>query len=133
MAAVPLLVHVQVEYLGGFVPIKWREKLLVACFYLPVGATPWLIGRSLHQLAIEPMVALGWPVRPLVVWAVAALLLAVAVNLFLMRRRREADPTLARFHGYLAGLQGILAGGLTFVFVPHPVPPMGGWGYFLLP
>jgi len=44
-------------------------------------------------------VALGRPVRLLVLWAVAALLVAAGVNAYLNVRRRAADPALARFHG----------------------------------
>lgn len=131
MVAVPLLVHVQVDYLGGFVPLQLREKLVVACLYLPLGASPWVVGRLLDHLGIEPMVALGRSARLLVIWAVAALLLAVAVNLYLANLRREINPALARFHAYLAGLQGSLAVGLTLAFVPHPLPLVGGLGgYF---
>ncbi len=129
LTAVPLLVHVQVEYLGGFVPLRFNQKLLVACFYLPLLASPWVVGRTLGHLGIEPLVALGWPISLLVVWAVAALFLAAGVNLFLAKRQREVNPTLARFHGYLAGLQGFL--GLTLVFVPYTLPRLGGLGgYF---
>jgi signal transduction histidine kinase len=131
MAAVPLLVHVQVEYLGGFVPLRLRDKLLVAGFYLPLVASPWVVKKSLGQLGVEPLVALGWPFRLFVAWAVTALLLAVKVNLPLSRRRREVDPTPARFHGYLAGLQGFLAVGLALVYLPQTLPHVGGLGgYF---
>jgi hypothetical protein len=109
--AVPLLVHVHAKYCASFVPVHRWQQLLVACFYLPVMVCPWIIGRLLNHLGIEPLVALGSPVRLLVLWAVAALLFAAGVNAYLSVHRRDADPTLAVFHGYLAGLQGLLAVG----------------------
>ncbi len=131
MAAVPLLVHVQTEYCAGFVPIRLWQRLLGACFYLPVIFCPGIVGRLLRHLGWEPLVALGPPVRLLVLWAVAALLFAAAVNGYLTVRRRAVDPTLARFLGYLAGLQGLLALGWAIAYVPHVLPLAGGLGgYF---
>lgn len=131
IAAVPLLVHVQAEYFESFVPIRMWKRLLVACFYLPVVASPWVVGRLLRHLGVEPMVALGRSVRLLVLWAVAALLLAAGLNLYLHWQRRVVDPTLARFHGSLAGFQGFLALGLAGAYLPHALPAVGGvGGYF---
>jgi signal transduction histidine kinase len=131
IAAVPLLVHVHAEYCAGFVPVRLWQRLVVACFYLPVMLCPWIVGRLLGNLGLEPLVALGSPVRLLVSWAVAALLFAASVNGYLNVRRRNVDPTLARFHGYLAGLQGLLALGWAIAYLPHVLPPVGGLGgYF---
>jgi signal transduction histidine kinase len=131
LAAVPVLVHVQTEYLAGFVPIRFWQRLLVVCSYLPVMAFPWIVGRLLVHIGVEPLVALGRPVNLLVLWAVAALLFASAVNAYLKLRRRDVDPTLARFHGYLAGLQAFLALGWAIAYLPHALPPVGGLGgYF---
>ena len=131
IAAIPLLVHAQAEYCAGFVPIRLWQRLLVACFYLPGMFCPWIVGRLLNHLGVEPLVALGSPVRLLVLWAVAALLFAVGVNVYLNVRRRAADPALARFHGYLAGLQGLLALGWAVAYLPHALPSAGGLGgYF---
>ena len=41
---VPLLVHVHAEYLGGFIPIRAWQRLLVASCYLPVTACLWRAG-----------------------------------------------------------------------------------------
>jgi signal transduction histidine kinase len=131
IAAVPLLVHVQNEYAAAFVPARLWQRSLVGLFYLPAIGCPWIVGRVLGHLGVEPLVALGGAVRPLVVWAVAALLFAVVVNLQLRRQRRAADPTLARFHGYLAGLQGLLALGWGLAYLPHPLPMPGGLGGYL--
>lgn len=128
IAAVPLLVHVQAEYCARFVPIRLWQRLLVGCFYLPVVFCPWIVGRSLSYLGVEPLVALGPLVRPLVLWAVAALLVAVGINVYLDAHLRHVDPTLARFHGYLAGLQGLLALGWAIAYLPHVLPPVGGLG-----
>jgi len=131
MAAVPLLVHVQAEYLAGFVPIRLWARLPVAAFYLPVMFCPWIVGRLLSHPGVEPLVALGSLVRPLVLWAVAALLFAAAVNGYLNVHRRAADPTLARFHGYLVALQGLLGLGWAIACLPHALPPAGGLGGYL--
>ena len=131
MAAVPLLVEVQAEYGAGFVPLRFWQRLLAACFYLPVILLPWIVGRLLSHLSVEPLVALGPAVRLLVLWAVAALVFAACVNGYLNVHRRVGDPTLARFHGYLAGLQGLLALGWAIAYIPQSLTPVGGLGgYF---
>jgi signal transduction histidine kinase len=128
---VPLLVHVHAEYLGGFIPIRTWQRLLVACFYLPVPACLWRAGALLNRHDVEPMVALGRPLRLYVLWAAAALVLAGGMNLYLNRHRRLAEPLLARFHGYLAGLQGLLALGWTLADWRQALPATGGLGgYF---
>jgi signal transduction histidine kinase len=128
IAAVPLLVHVQVEYFRSFASLRVWQRLLVACFYLPALPSPWLAGRLLRHLGVEPMVALGRPVRALVLWATAALLVAAGLNLYLKWCRRAVDPTLARFHGYLAGLQAFLALAWGAAYLPYALPPVGGLG-----
>jgi signal transduction histidine kinase len=131
IAAVPLLLHVQVEYCAGFIPLRLWQRLLVAGFYLPVMGCPWILGRLLNHLGVEPLVAIGPPMRLLVLWAVAALLLAAGVNVFLYVHRRAVDTALARFHGYLAVLQGLMAVGWAMVYLPRAMPPVGGLGgYF---
>ena len=131
MAAVPLLVHVQAEYGAGFIPFRLGPRLMVAAFYLPAVSTPWVVGKLLRRPGVEPLVALGRPVRLLVLWAVAALFIAAGINLFLRVRRRNVDPPLARLHGYLAWIQGLLALGWGIAYLPHVLPPVGGLGgYF---
>lgn len=131
IAAVPLLVHVQTEYASAFVPARLWRRLLVACFYLPATLCPWIVGRLLRQLGVEPLVVLGSWVRPLILWAAAALLFAAGINAYLSVRRRAAEPTLARFHGYLAALQALPALGWAIAYLPHGLPPAGGLGgYF---
>jgi signal transduction histidine kinase len=131
IAAVPLLVHVQAEYCSAFLPMQNWQRLLVGCFYLPVILCPWIVGRLLSHPGLEPLVALGRPVQWLVLWAIAALIVAAGVNVYLNVHRRSTDPALARFHGYLAGLQGLLALGWAIAYLPHSVPPVGGLGgYF---
>ena len=131
VAAVPLLVHVQAEYLAGFVPVRPWRRLLVAGFYLPVMSCPWLVTGLLRQQGVEPLVALGSLVRLLGLWAIAALIFAAAVNGYLNLHRSVIDPTLARFHRYLAALQGLLALGWAVVCLPHAFPPVGGLGGYL--
>jgi signal transduction histidine kinase len=131
LAAVPLLVHAQAEYCSAFLPMQNWQRLLVGGFYLPVILSPWIVGRLLSHPGLEPLVALGRSVRWLVLWGIAALIFAVGVNVYLNFHRRTANPALARFHGYLAGLQGLLALGWAIAYLPHSVPPVGGLGgYF---
>ena len=129
--AVPLLVHSQAEYCSTFLPMRIWHRLLVGCFYLPVILCPWIVGRILSRPGLEPLVALGSPVRWLVLWGIAALIFASSMNIFLNVQRRASDPALAGFHGYLAGLQGLLALGLAIIYLPLALPPVGGLGgYF---
>jgi signal transduction histidine kinase len=131
VAAVPLLVHVQAEYCAAFVPIRLWQRLLVACFYVPVLLCPWIVGRLLGRLGLEPLVAFGFPARLLVLWAVAALLFAAGVNGYLKVHLPDVGPKIAAFYGYLAGLQGLLALGWAIADLPHALPMVGGLeGYF---
>lgn len=130
VAAVPLLVHVQVDYGKRFLPIRAWQKLAVACFYFPLALCPWVLGRLLNHLGWEPLVVLGRSWRLLVLWAVAALLVAAGINVVLSASGRIADPVLARFHAYLASFQGLLAVGWAVAYLPYPLPPVGGVGGF---
>ena len=131
MAAVPLLVHVQMEYAEAFIRIRIWQRLLVGGFYLPLALLPWVLGRMLSRLGAEPLLALGSWARLLAVWAIAALLVAAAINGYLRLRRGASDPTLARFHGYLAGVQTLLAIGWGAAFLHYGPPPAGGLGGYL--
>lgn len=131
VAAVPLLVHVQAEYSASFFSIRPWLRLVVACFYLPVIFCPRIVGRLLRQPGVEPLVALGPPLGLLVLWSVAALLFSAIMNLYLHISHNAADTLLTKFHGYLAGLQGLLALGWAIAYMPHLSPPVGGLGgYF---
>ena len=131
MAAVPLLIHVQAEYLAGIVHVALGPRMLVALFYLPVMLCPWIAGRLLSHLGVEPLVALGSSMRLMVLWAVAAMLVAAGINTFLCMRRPAVQPDLARFYLYLAGLQGFLALGWAVAYLPHRLPPVGGLGGYV--
>ena len=80
IAAVPLLVHVHSEYCAGLPPLGVWKRSLVACFYIPVLFSPWIVARLLSHLGWEPLIALGNSLRWLVLWAVAALLFASGIN-----------------------------------------------------
>jgi signal transduction histidine kinase len=131
MVAVPVLVHVQTDYCASFIPIRFSKRLLVACFDLPVMFCPWIVGRLLSQPGVEPLVAISSSMRPLVLWAAAALIYAAGVNGYLHLHRRTADPTLARILGYLAGLQGLLGLGWAIAYLTHAAPAVGGLGGYL--
>ncbi len=116
---------------SAFIRMRPWQRLITGCFYLPAIFWPWIVGRLLRHPGLEPLVAIGPPLRWLVIWATAALIYAAGVNFFLSKRRRTLDPILARFHGYLAGLQGFLALGIAITYLPHRLPPVGGLGgYF---
>lgn len=130
MAAVPLLVHAQTEYCSAFLPVRFWQRLIAASFYVPAIFWPWLEGSLLSHPGLEPLVAIGQPMRALIIWASAALLYAASVNFALDLRRRSSDPVLAWFHAYLAGLQGLLAVGILIAYLPQRQPPVGGLGGF---
>lgn len=126
--AIPLLVHVQVEYRGRFRPQGWGQRLLVAGFYLPLVAAPWLVGNLLGRLQLEPLVALGWAARVIVVWIIAALGIGAWLNTALAWR---VEPVhLRKFHIAMAALQGFLCLGIGWVYLLRPLPLGGLGGYF---
>ena len=126
--AAPLLVHAQAEYTRQGRAAGPGARVLVAAFYLPLAAAPWLVGRLLGLIELNPLVALGPFVSPLVVWMAMALLAGSIFNL--MRRRVVRDSRMVSFHSALAGLQGFLALGLVWQYLLHPIPVQGLGGYF---
>ena len=125
----PLLVHVHAEYGAR---IRGRSALygpLIAFFYLPLAGAPWLIARLLARLELGPFVAVrpwGWA---LVVWLVAAQCVGAVFNLNFSLRRWVQDPRLVRFHACLAGVQVLLAVGLSWDYLARPLPVEGLGGY----
>jgi signal transduction histidine kinase len=126
LLSVPLAVHVHVEYARQFRPSRFWQRLLVAAFYLPVVGAPWLVGRLLGHLDLDPVLALRPLARPLAAWVAAALAMGAAFNLAF--RRDVKDRRLASFHGWLVGVLGFLAAGLAWAYLvrPLPVPGLGG-------
>ena len=131
MGAVPLLVHVQVEYVRVLLPVRVWQRLVVACFYLPAMLLPWTAAKLVERLGVEPLVALGWMVLPLALWAIAGLVFAATLNIYLTTHQSAADPALARLYGYLAALQALLGVGWAIALVPLHASRLGGLGgYF---
>jgi signal transduction histidine kinase len=128
LIAAPLVVHVHAEYAAQLRMRRLRHRLLMAAFYLPVVGAPWLVGRLLGHLEMDPVIALRPFVRPLAAWMVAALAVSAAFNLVF--RRRVQDSRLVSFHGWLAGLQGFLALGLAWAYLVRPPLVLGLGGYF---
>ena len=126
--AAPLAVHVHAEYAAQFRALRLPHRLLVAAFYLPVVGVPWLVGRLLGHLEMDPVIALRPWARPLAGWMVAALVVSAAFNFAF--RHRVQDPRLANFHGWLVGLQGFLALGLAWTYLSRPFSVLGLGGYF---
>jgi len=134
----PLVVHVHAEYAfplpgtaGRVVVARFPKRLLIALFYLPLIGAPWLVGRLLGRLELDPLVALRLFVRPLVLWIVLALVVAAAFNARLWQVSRHLRP--ARFHAWLAGIEAFLAAGFAWAYLARSLPffPQGGLGgYF---
>jgi len=123
LAAAPLLVHAQAEYAGQIRALPAATRFLVAVFYLPIAAAPWLVGRLLGRIALEPLVALGSYVRPLAAWMASALVAGAAISL--VARRSVQDTRMASFHISLAGLQALLAVGMVWQYLLQPLPILG--------
>ena len=125
----PLLVQVHLNYLAQFSPVSRLTRLLSAGFWIPLTASPWMVGKLAGRLDLDPLQALGGYGKMLVAWLVAALLAAMAVNGLLVYRRFESDPGLRRLHAWLLGLLGTLALGFAWAFLLRPSPHQGLGGY----
>ncbi len=123
----PLMVHVHAQYATKFHRSPTAGRALVALFYTPLLGAPWILGRLLGRLELDPVIAIRQFAGPLVVWLVAALLASTALNLDF--RRQTADPRFIRFHSWLVGLQILLVTGLVAAYVARPLPfqGLGGW------
>lgn len=126
----PLVVHVHAEYLAQQRPAKYSAGLLVALFYLPLAAMPWLLVRLLGHLELDPLIALRPLAAPMVVYVVAAQIVAAAFNASIYFSRWLPEARLTRFHGLLAGLQGFLGIGVAWVYLFRPFPAAGLGGAF---
>ncbi len=124
----PLLVHVHAEYAAQFRPTPVSQTLLIAAFYLPLAGAPWVVGRLLAHLEVDPLVSIGPLERLVGAWLVAAMVVGAAFNIYLSRRTR--DPRLVSFHDWLAGIQAFLALGFTWAYLLRPLPVYGLGGYF---
>jgi signal transduction histidine kinase len=123
----PLMVHVHVQYATQFHPPSAAGRALVALFYAPLLGAPWMLGRLLGRLELDPVIAIRPFAGSWVVWLIAALLASAVLNLDF--RRRTTDSRFIRFHSWLAGLQVFLVVGLVAAYVarPLPFPGLGGW------
>jgi signal transduction histidine kinase len=123
----PLMVHVHAQYATQFHRPSTAGTALVALFYVPLLGAPWMLGRLLGRLELDPVMAIRQFAGPWVVWLIAALLASAALNLDF--RRRAQDPRFIRFHSWLAGLQLFLLAGLVAAYVLRPLPfqGLGGW------
>ncbi len=126
----PLVVQVHAEYLAQHRPAKPSAGLLVAFFYLPLAAMPWLLARLLGHLELDPLIALRRLAAPMVVYVVAAQMVAAASNTSIYLGRWLPEARLTRFHGLLAGLQAFLGIGIAWVYLFRPLPAAGLGGAF---
>ncbi|HEV2491748.1 MAG TPA: ATP-binding protein [Terriglobia bacterium] len=132
--SIPLIVHVHLEYALPLPHSAGRIRLsrvpkrpLIALFYLPLIGVPWLVGRLLGHLRAEPLLALAPYTRPAIVWLVLALVVAALVNVRLWQV--VEDPRLKLFHGWLGGIEAVLAGGFCWLYLVSPVLLAGLGGY----
>ena len=131
LASVPLLVHVHAEYVLRLLPRNAAQrrvtpqKLLVAGFYLPLAAAPWVLGKMLTRPAVDPASSLQAFVKPLVAWIVLALLVSAGLNFGL--RRATPHPPIARLHSRVAGIECALAGALAWSYLLHTPPGLGSY------
>ncbi len=126
LIASSIMVEVHVEYLRQFRPLSWAVRILAAVFFIPLVVAPWLVGRLLGRLELDPLYALLPFVRPLAAWLVAALVVSMVLNLV---ARRLQEGRLRTFHTGLAMLQGCLALGFAeqYIFAPPSVSGLGGY------
>ncbi|HMD98238.1 MAG TPA: ATP-binding protein [Terriglobia bacterium] len=126
VAAPPLMVHSHAEYLSRFRPLGWPWRLLVAGFYLPLVQVPWMVGNLLRRLPGDPIASLRPDLPLLAGWMVGALVLSAGFD-FALRKRPAAGPHDARFHGWLALVELLLAGGGVWAYWVSP-GSQGGLG-----
>ena len=126
LIAAPLVVHVHAEY-TGWMRSGSLGRWMAAAFYLPVMAAPWLVGRLLGHLHLDPLTVLRPYARLLVVWMAAALLVSALLNMVYLRTLQDAPAR--RFHAGLALVEAFLALGFLWVYVLHAAPTAGLGGY----
>jgi signal transduction histidine kinase len=126
LIAAPLVVHVHAEY-AGRTRSGIAGRCMVAAFYLPVIAAPWLVGRLLGHLHLDPLTVLRPDVTLLVAWMAAALVVSALLNTAYLRKLQEAPAK--SFHAGLAIVEAFLALGFLWVYVLHRGPTVGLGGY----
>jgi len=126
LIAAPLVVHVHAEYTGRM-RAGLPGRLMVAAFYLPVIAAPWLAGRLLGHLHLDPLTALRSYVPLLATWMTVALGVSVFLNTVYLRSLQ--DPPARKFHAGLALVEAFLALGFLWVYVLRPSATVGLGGY----
>jgi signal transduction histidine kinase len=124
----PLAVHVHFAYASRPRRIPVIAKVIIAAFYLPLVAVPWMVARLVGRLDLDPLLALRPFLRPVVLWVALALVVAMYLNLQL--RRRPEGTSLGPLHSRLAGCEGLLAAGLIGAYVVRPLPVLNLGGYF---
>jgi signal transduction histidine kinase len=127
LLSLSLLVPVHVEYASRFERTPNAARWLAYVFFLPLLATPWAVARLVGHLELDALFVLRPFVRPLVIWAVAALACAALLNFRVVRS--APAPRFKELHSGLGVIELFLAGGLAgeFLFGPLPVLNMGGY------
>jgi signal transduction histidine kinase len=131
LIAAPLAVHAHAEYTGRM-RAGLPARLMVATLYVPVIAAPWLVGRLVGHLPLDPLMVLRPYAVILVIWMAAALVASALLNLVYLRTLPEAPAR--KFHAGLAFIEALLALGVLWVYVLHPAagPGLGGYAATVL-
>jgi signal transduction histidine kinase len=130
---IPLVVHVHLEYAfplpgeGRVGLLRVSKRPFIALFYLPLIGLPWLAGRLLERSGVEPLLALEPYTRLVIVWLILALAVAALLNVRLWQV--VENSRLRLFHGWLGGIESVLAVGFCWIYVVRPLPFAGLGGY----
>ncbi|MGE5325777.1 MAG: two-component system sensor histidine kinase NtrB, partial [Deltaproteobacteria bacterium] len=123
-----LLVPVHAEYAARFGGARSSMVRFAFAFFLPLLAAPWALAKLAGHLELDGLLALRPFIRPIVVWAFAALLAAGLLNIRSSRNSkiRETKPLLAG----LATIEILLAAGLTGEYLLGSPPTLNLGGVF---
>ena len=122
-----LLVPVHAGYAARFDGGQGTMLRFAYVFFLPLLAAPWAIARLAGHLELDGLVALGPFIRPIVLWASAALVCAAFLNL---RVAQNATAHWARtLHSGLGIIEALVALGFSgkYLFATLPVLSLGGY------
>jgi signal transduction histidine kinase len=127
LLALSLLVHVHFEYSSRFEEPRKGMRWLAYAFYLPLLASPWAVGSLIGHLELDPLLALHAFIRPIAIWAAAALGCSAVLNF--RAATRQFIPGSKALHTGLGVILSFLAAGLAaeYVFGPPPVLNLGGY------
>ncbi len=127
-----LLVHVHVEYAAKFARPSRVGRWLAWVFYLPLLAAPFAFAKLIGHIERDALLDLQPFIRPIVIWAAAALTCSAYLNL--RSARNGFGAAFRSLHIGLAAIEAFVAAGLagTYLFGPPPALTLGGYPSILL-